>query len=381
MAKLALQNFSYLSQLSTLTLFVCADCNLGCAYCSYRGLPWDKRYMTLEVASQAIDFLMKHSGQKISISFYGGEPLLNFKLIKETVAYTERLRYKYAKKIRYNLSTNGTICDQTIINFLKKHHFHIAVSLDGPAMLHDKLRRFKNGRATHGIVVRNIKKYFSQCKNIVLLACLAPANFKYFNAIYRYFYGFYRKYKMPAEFSLVSWGEDDPRFALSKARLKDFEKVIERGAVLTLEHSLKKKLTFDPLDFTSYIRRLEKSGFIYGRCGAGLKSLFVLPDGRLLPCHLMLNRRSCPVFGNIMDLRIINEQVRLAACRSSLAMPARCRKCRLNAICNANCPACNLYYNNDNSIVYRPHCEIFKEKIEAAAWLKTKLAQSGVIFK
>jgi len=172
------------SGLQQLILNVTEDCNMRCKYCKASGAyfyerPHSPRYMTPNIAEKAIDFFITHSSksQRRSISFFGGEPLLNFNLIKRSVEYA--ISQTGEKNMHFSLTTNGTLLSDDIIDFLVRHNFSLYISLDGPKDIHNKNRVFKNGKGTFDKIIENLQKikrkseeYFYS--NIGINATLTP---------------------------------------------------------------------------------------------------------------------------------------------------------------------------------------------------------------
>nr|WP_237076397.1 MULTISPECIES: radical SAM protein [unclassified Neglectibacter] len=150
------------SQLEDLLLQVTQNCNLRCEYCTYSGKYYNRthstNHMSFEVASQSVDFFMERAKDKNSvvIGFYGGEPLLEFELIKRVVSYVEE---NYGeKKVSYGMTTNGTLLTEDVVTFLIEKHFNIIISLDGPKDQHDKYRRFVSGKGSFDVVMENMQR-------------------------------------------------------------------------------------------------------------------------------------------------------------------------------------------------------------------------------
>ncbi len=147
-------------RVSELVLQVTQNCNLRCEYCAYSGSYYNRTHtakrMSLDTALQGVDFLMSHSmdQKEVHVGFYGGEPLLEFDLIRQVVAYVEN---EYAgKKVTFGLTTNATLMTEEIVSFFVEKDFHVMISLDGPEELHDKHRRFVNGRGSYKIMMKNL---------------------------------------------------------------------------------------------------------------------------------------------------------------------------------------------------------------------------------
>ncbi len=150
------------NKLDLLTLQVTQQCNLRCAYCAFSGIYEKNRThsgkrMSLETAKKAIDFFLDRSTEKpeITIGFYGGEPLLEFDLIQKTVTYAKSKTE--GRKIQFNMTTNGTLLSQPVVDYLVEEGFNIAISLDGSKEEHDTNRKFANGQGSFDVIIRNIK--------------------------------------------------------------------------------------------------------------------------------------------------------------------------------------------------------------------------------
>jgi len=377
-----IESFCTLSKIKSLTLFVCNDCNMECSYCARRKSNNRQFYMTSEIAERSIKFLMDHSDKNVTISFYGGEPLLNYGVVKEAVNYARFLNKRYLKNISFMISTNGTICSEEIMTFLVKNKFKIQISLDGPKMLHDRHRFFRNGKGSHSIVLRNIKKYYSRyLPEMMRIACvIPPGNFKKFNEIYTYLAKIEAKYRMPVDkFYPVEW-RHEKYFLPSRGNIDGFKNIIEKTVVQTLKRC-KKYNSYRPhfnLMITPLIKMLTNLTPKYSCCGAGINGFDVLPNGDLISCLILHNSRKKQTFGNILNLEKINDNKRLLAYRSTKRRPEECNNCWMRNICGANCPAYNYFYNNSFRAVYKNRCEIFKKMLESAVWLISKLKQYGI---
>lgn len=149
-------------RLSYLILQVTQQCNLRCEYCIYSGIYHDTRQhqnknMSFETAKKAIDFYLQHSDEteELNFGFYGGEPLLRFDLIKQCIEYIES--HVNGHKIRYNMTTNGTLLTEEVGAFLEKYHFSLSISLDGPKEEHNANRKFRSGEGSFDAIMKNVK--------------------------------------------------------------------------------------------------------------------------------------------------------------------------------------------------------------------------------
>ncbi len=152
------------NELTTLTLVVTEQCNLRCRYCVYSGMyhferSHSFRKMSAEIAFKAIDFFLNRckNSSKVFISFYGGEPLLNFELIKKCVEYTNARSKQINKTVKYSITTNGTLLQRKILDFLIKNKIGLVISLDGPKDIHDRYRTFPDGMGSYERIFQNLK--------------------------------------------------------------------------------------------------------------------------------------------------------------------------------------------------------------------------------
>lgn len=148
-------------RLEGLTLQVTQQCNLRCSYCAYSGLYYNREHsserMSVETAMSAIDFLLEHSDEmkELHISFYGGEPLLEFDLIKKCVSYVkEKVE---GKRVTFGMTTNGTLLTEEVVSYLVAHDFSLAVSLDGSKKEHDSNRKFRSGKGSFDLIMKNLQ--------------------------------------------------------------------------------------------------------------------------------------------------------------------------------------------------------------------------------
>ena len=172
------------NQLQDIVLQVTQNCNLRCDYCAYSGKYHNRvhanKKMSLSTAKQALDFAICHSGstQELAIGFYGGEPLLEFELMKQIVAYIKKIYPE--KNVRYGLTTNATLLTDEVAQFFQENDFQVVISIDGPKEIHDLQRRFANGRGSYDVVMSNLlrikQKYPSLYQRCRTNTVLAPEN-------------------------------------------------------------------------------------------------------------------------------------------------------------------------------------------------------------
>jgi uncharacterized protein len=163
-------------KIHSITLHVANDCNLRCSYCYGKGGTYGEERCLMDwgTARESVDFLVRNSDsqQELSIAFFGGEPLMNFPVIKRTVSYCETVARKLGKKFTYSLTTNGTLFRQNNVDFMRQNKFGILVSLDGTKEIHDRHRIFASGKGSYDVIVKKLKRFFDP--GSVSVRCTLP---------------------------------------------------------------------------------------------------------------------------------------------------------------------------------------------------------------
>ncbi len=273
--------------LRTLVLNVTNTCNLSCGYCYEYGEDRlshsPPRAMSWEVARRAVDFLFEHSGQsdRVSLTFFGGEPLLNFKLIRQTVDYAEQRATELGKHIDFSLTTNATLLTRQVIDFLAEHRIGVTVSIDGPRELNDRLRVFPSGRGSYDVIAPKIADLLRRhtTRPIGARVTLTSA-VREVERIFDYLIdlGFHDVGFAPVTTAV---GRD---YALSEEALAE---VLQQFEILT-ERFVEAALRGSYLGFSNLSDLLWELHHGFSKsypCGAGLGLLGVSPTGDLALCH------------------------------------------------------------------------------------------------
>lgn len=373
---------------SELTLVVSQSCNMACKYCYLSDLLKQNEMMDWDVAKKSIDFFFSHSKNNIHISFFGGEPLLNFKLIEKSVQYASSLATSEGKYLSFDIITNGTIANQNIVDFFKEFGFDVGISLDGPKFIHDSLRIFPNGEGTFDVILKNIEKYYSQISStnrIRFHIALHYPFYKYVSQLYDFFVDLEKKYKISFNrFGKINTVDSREMFKDTLSHFDDFidmtaiyfKKVFEECESLKSLSPIFEKIRVSPqfLTILEYKKPQEKS-----LCGSGVKLLMVYPNGKIGGCR-QLDPSFFPkaIWGDINFLHNINEENRLEPYYSNIKASERCNVCWLKNVCGGSCPAMNYYYNNNIEIPDPYSCEIQKTIFKLSVWLKDKLKEVGL---
>ncbi len=284
--------------INNLTLQVTRECNFKCRYCLFSdyneiGRNHEKMEMPLDVATKSVNFLLNHSfdANTITIAFYGGEPLLNFDLISKVVKYSESLFC--SKKIVFRMTINGSLLNEDIIDFIVKHNFIIAVSLDGSRSIQNKHRKFsENGNDTFNVVYKNIKKiknkypkYFQT--NVFFIPVMFPDE----------------SYYEIKDFYKVNLDVPEDRIIFLEADLSGIDYTvsdIKTNANITDPSISEKKLFEDMTNKSKEKSKINKYWHHGGQCIPAVKSLFVDVYGNFYPCEKVIENKGLSI-GNIAD--------------------------------------------------------------------------------
>lgn len=354
--------------LKALCLNLAHECNMRCSYCfagqgAYGG---ERGLMPLEVAQKAVDFLLEKSGplKKLEIDFFGGEPLLNFSVLKETVLYGKERAEKMGKEIRFTLTTNCLLLSEQVVEFLNKMNMRVVLSIDGRKENHDKNRHLINGKGSHDLVLSRIREFLSsRGEKLYYLRGTYTAQTLNFldDALYLFDLG-YSEVSMEPVVALPH----EP-YAIREEHLPEIFRQYELLAK-EIDHRERKgkELHFfhfevDATGLTCISKRL--SG-----CGAGVEYLAVTPLGSLYPCHQFVGRsdfRMGTVWEGITNQEKLEEFRHL-----SFLEKESCRTCWARYLCSGGCHA-NHHLLSDN--LKKPDfigCEITRKRMECALYLK-----------
>lgn len=378
--------FMNLKSLQDLTLVVCEDCNLRCEYC-YLIEKLDKRsYMSKETCIKSLELFFKHAQSPIHISFYGGEPLLNFDIIKCATAYALEEAKKHNMKCSFGLVTNGTICNQDIFAFLNSNRFIVNISLDGPPEIHNQFRKFKSGKPTFDVILNNIKKYygFYQNKNLIRFSpSIAPENYEKIE----YLYNFFKKMENDYGISFNLLGDlkcVEGRDQIKTYKNKSYFTMLYKYAELILQEVKEVRSwsnCFTKVRMpTEFFRSVFLNKSISSPCGAGIKSMVVYPNGDISGCR-QLDSTICRGFnlswGNLFSNEY-NDEMRLEPVKASLTLPKCCAECYLKNICPGFCPAyayhANGRFDSPDSFI----CETQRTYFKISMWLVAKALAEGI---
>ncbi len=361
--------------IKALCLHVAHTCNLSCSYCfasqgKYQG---ERALMSFEVGKQALDFLVAHSGTRrnLEVDFFGGEPLMNWQVVKDLVAYARSLEPVHNKNFRFTLTTNGVLLDDEVIDFCNKEMHNVVLSLDGRKEVHDRFRKDYAGTGSYDAIVPKFQHFVERRgdKSYYIRGTYTHHNTDFVSDILHMAdLGFTELSMEP-----VVCPPDDP-CALTQ---EDLPVLFDQYEQLARE-MLRRQREGHPFTFYHYILDLKHGPCIYKRisgCGSGTEYMAVTPWGELFPCHQFVCDPKYSL-GNIWD-GVTNTAVQdeFRSC-NAYARP-ECADCWARLYCSGGCAANSYHASGSIRGVYSYGCELFKKRMECAIMLQVAQSQDG----
>ena len=343
-----------------LCLHIAHDCNLACQYCfaeegEYHGR---RALMSYEVGKKALDFLVANSGSRrnLEVDFFGGEPLMNWKVVKELVAYGRELEKQYDKHFRFTLTTNGVLLNEEVQEFVNREMDNVVLSLDGRKEVNDRMRPFRNGKGSYDLIVpkfqklaesRNQQKYY-------IRGTFTRNNLDFSNDIMHFAdLGFEQVSIEPVV------GEDTDPYAIQKEDLPQIFEEYDRLAKMIIDREKSGR----GFNFFHFMIDLEGGPCVSKRlsgCGSGTEYLAVTPWGDLYPCHQFVGQEEF----------LIAEEFR--GC--SVYSKESCKTCFARFYCSGGCMANSYKFHHTINDTYEVSCEMERKRVECAIMIKAALA-------
>ena len=351
-----------------LCLHVAHTCNLNCSYCfaSQGKFHGDRALMSLEVGKQAIDFLVAHSGERtnLEVDFFGGEPLMNWQVVKDIVAYARSLEAEHHKHFRFTLTTNGVLVDDEVIDFANREMHNVVMSLDGRREVHDRFRKDYAGHGSYDVIVPKFQKFARARgdRDYYIRGTFTHYNTDFTNDILHMAdLGFTQLSMEP-----VVCAPDDP-CALTE---EDMPVLFAQYELLARE-MLRREKEGRGFTFYHYMVDLTHGPCIYKRisgCGSGTEYMAVTPWGDLYPCHQFVNDPAY-LLGNVWD-GVTNTAVRddFKLC-NAYARP-ECQDCWAKLYCSGGCPANAYHASGSIRGIYEQGCRLFRKRMECAIMMQ-----------
>lgn len=350
--------------IKALCLHIAHTCNLNCAYCfasqgKYHGA---RALMSFDVGKRALDFLVENSGSRhnLEVDFFGGEPLMNFDVVKALVAYARSIEKEKNKHFRFTLTTNGVLIDDDVIDFANREMSNVVLSLDGRKEIHDRYRVDYAGRGSWETVVPKFQKLVAARggKNYYMRGTFTHANPDFLKDIETMLNLGFSELSMEP----VVTAAGDPA-ALTEEDLPVVLAQYEELAKLML----KRNQEGNPFTFYHYMIDLKGGPCIYKRisgCGSGTEYMAVTPWGDLYPCHQFVGDerfRLGDIWNGVENTEIQNE---FASC--NVYAREECRDCWAKLYCSGGCAANAYHATGSVRGIYRYGCELFRKRMECA---------------
>ena len=352
-----------------LCLHVAHTCNLNCAYCfasqgNYHG---ERAVMSYEVGKQALDFLMDHSGTRhnLEVDFFGGEPLMNWQVVKDLVAYARSVEKERGKNFRFTLTTNGMLIDDDVIDFANKEMHNVVLSLDGRKEVHDRYRVDYAGKGSWETIVPKFQKLVASRpadKTYYMRGTFTHENPDFLEDI---------KTMLDLGFDELSMepvvcAPDDPA-ALTEEDLNIVFDQYEKLAQLMQERRKAGK----PFTFYHYMLDLAGGPCVYKRisgCGSGTEYMAVTPTGELYPCHQFVGEEDFKL-GDIWK-GVTNPAVQEEFAACNVYTRPQCADCWAKLYCSGGCAANAFHATGSIQGVYEHGCDLFRKRMECAIFLE-----------
>ena len=347
-----------------LCLHIAHTCNLNCSYCfasqgKYHG---DRAVMSFEVGKRALDFLVENSGTRhnLEVDFFGGEPLMNFQVVKDLVAYARSIEKEKGKNFRFTLTTNGVLVDDDVIEWANRECSNVVLSLDGRKEVHDRFRVDFAGNGSWEKIVPKFQKFVEARggKEYYMRGTFTHANPDFLEDIKQMLDLGFNELSMEP----VVCAKDDPS-ALTDSDMEIVMKQYEDLAALMLQRDKEG----NPFTFYHYMIDLTGGPCIYKRisgCGSGTEYMAVTPWGDLYPCHQFVGEERFKL-GDIWT-GVTNKEIQgeFAAC-NVYAHP-ECRDCWARLYCSGGCAANAYHATGSVTGVYEDGCKLFRKRMECA---------------
>ncbi|MCM1190879.1 MAG: thioether cross-link-forming SCIFF peptide maturase [Butyrivibrio sp.] len=351
-----------------LCLHIAHDCNLACKYCfaeegEYHGR---RALMSPEVGKKALDFLVANSGNRVNleVDFFGGEPLMNWQVVKELVEYGRSLEEPFHKKFRFTLTTNGVLLNDEIMEFANREMANIVLSIDGRKAVNDEMRPFRGGQGSYDLIVPKFQKVAeSRGQTAYYVRGTYTHNNPDFaeDVLHLADLGF----KQISVEPVVAKPEDS--YAIQDADVPGLKAEYDRLAA----EMIKRKKEGRGFNFFHFMIDLEGGPCVAKRlsgCGSGTEYLAVTPWGDLYPCHQFVGNEDF-LMGNVYD-GITREDIRDQFKCCNVYAKEKCRKCFAKVYCSGGCAANSYNFHGNINDAYDIGCELQRKRIECAIMLK-----------
>lgn len=358
-----------------LCLHIAHDCNLACKYCfaeegEYHGR---RALMSFEVGKKALDFLIANSGNRVNleVDFFGGEPLMNWDVVKQLVEYGRSREKECNKKFRFTITTNGVLLNDEIMDFCNREMSNVVLSLDGRKEVNDRMRPFRNGSGSYDLIVPKFQKFAESrgTKDYFVRGTFTRNNLDFSKDVLHFADLGFKKLSIEPVVA-------DPKEPYS-IREEDLPQIMEEYDRLAKEF-IKREKEGRGFQFFHFMIDLNQGPCVAKRlsgCGSGTEYLAVTPWGDFYPCHQFVGMEDF-LLGNV-DEGITNTKVRDEFKLCNVYAREKCKDCFVRFYCSGGCAANAYNFSGDITGAYEIGCAMQKKRIECAIMIRAALAEDG----
>ena len=355
-----------------LCLHIAHDCNLACRYCfSEEGEYHGRRaLMSYEVGKKALDFLIANSGSRrnLEVDFFGGEPLMNWQVVKDLVAYGREQEKIYDKRFRFTVTTNGVLLNDEIQEFINKEMDNVVLSLDGRKEINDAMRPFRSGKGSYDLIVPKFQKLARSRRQekYYIRGTFTRNNLDFGEDVLHFAQLGFKQISMEP----VVGDESDP-YAIREEDIPAIKEEYDRLAEIMIE----KEKKGEGFTFFHFMIDLDGGPCVAKRlsgCGSGTEYLAVTPWGDLYPCHQFVGQEEF-LMGNV-DEGIVKPEIADAFRSCSVYSKEKCRGCFAKFYCSGGCMANAHHFHGTIHNTYDIGCEMQRKRVECAIMMKAALA-------
>lgn len=356
-----------------LCLHIAHDCNLACQYCfaeegEYHGR---RALMSLEVGKKALDFLVANSGNRVNleVDFFGGEPTMNWQVVKDLVLYGRSLEKEHNKKFRFTLTTNGVLLNDEIMEFANKEMANIVLSIDGRKEVNDKMRPFRGGQGSYDTIV---PKFLKVAESRNQMNYYVRGTFTHNNpdfsedVLHLADLGFKQISVEPVVAKPEDW------YAIKEEDIPTLKEEYDKLA----KEMIRRRKEGRGFNFFHFMIDLEGGPCVAKRlsgCGSGTEYLAVTPWGDLYPCHQFVGQEQF-LMGNV-DEGIVNKDLQNEFKCCNVYAKDKCKKCFAKFYCSGGCAANSYNFHGNINDAYDVGCELQRKRIECAIMIKAAMAE------
>lgn len=357
-----------------MNISISEDCNLACKYCFVKNGKYHGKtdLMKPVVGKKSIDFLIKRSGgqKDLFVTFFGGEPLINFRVLTEIVHYAKKQGEKLGKRFHFSMTTNGVLLDGPMVGFIKEHQISVQISIDGDIHSHNQNRPLPGGGGSYSKIINNLEKLNqADIKYSVRVTVSSLTKNKMAGNFQHLFSQGFRRVHFESALApkgkIFITSRDDIEDIKSQyvEISKEIEAIIQSGKPYNIEM------------FPLPLKKIDRKEKVFYPCAAGRGNIAVGVNGDIFLCHRLVGKKSF-IMGNVIDSTYNNKALEKHICSLHVDNKDNCKDCWARYLCGGGCYAINDEFNKDISQTPDIYCEFKKHTIEQALVIYAKTAQT-----